>query len=392
MSEKKYEYFTAPELGFDEDAVKQLENACDLPISVRGALMPDCHRGYGLPIGGVLATENAVIPYAVGVDISCSVKMTLLDIPVSKFESKAPRFRSAIQKETRFGAGGQFGKKEMRQHAVMDEDWSVSPITLESKDRAWRQLGTSGSGNHFVEIGIATIRDNNQEITPGEYIAILSHSGSRGTGALVCEHYKNLARENCPDLSEELKHLSWLSLDSQEGQEYWNAMNLMHDYAMANHELIHKHIAENLGLESIFTCQNSHNLAWKEVHGGRELIVHRKGATPADKGLLGLIAGSMMTPSYIVEGLGNEASLKSCSHGAGRVMSRKQAKEAFLWSQWKPQLEAAGIDLLSAGLDEMPGAYKDIEKVIKAQTELIVPVGTFQPKIVKMADGGRAED
>src|ERR1051326_4532778 len=251
--------------GLEHDAVMQMEKACLLPVSVAGALMPDAHVGYGLPIGGVLATENAVIPYAVGVDIACRMKMTVLDIPVRDLERKQDRLTRAIEAETRFGVGANF--KERRVHNVLDADWSVSSITKQNKDKAWSQLGTSGSGNHFVEFGLFTAHDKIYELEPGTYVALLSHSGSRGTGAAVCDYYSKLAfgqrRGSLPD---ELLRLAWLSLDSQEGQEYWNAMELMGKYAAANHWCIHHHVAGNLGAQVLLDLENHHNFAWKEKH------------------------------------------------------------------------------------------------------------------------------
>jgi tRNA-splicing ligase RtcB len=184
--------------------------------------------------------------------------------------------------------------KQRREHDVMDRDWSVSPVTKSHRDKAWSQLGTSGSGNHFVEFGLFTahgdILSPGQAGTPallpaGTYVALLSHSGSRGTGASVCDHYSKLAFSQFPDLPSELKRLAWLSLDSHEGQEYWAAMELMGLYAAANHACIHRHIAKNLGAQVIAGVENHHNFAWEERHvvdGVQEtLIVHRKGATPA---------------------------------------------------------------------------------------------------------------
>src|SRR6266446_6007769 len=188
--------------GLEHDAVMQMEKACLLPVSVAGALMPDAHVGYGLPIGGVLATENAVIPYAVGVDIACRMKMTVLDIPMRELERHQDRLTRAIEAETRFGIGANF--KERRQHQVLDADWSVSPVTKQNKDRAWSQLGTSGSGNHFVEFGVFTNENAVEGFAPGEYVALLSHSGSRGTGAAVCDHYSKIAFSQFPDLPSEL--------------------------------------------------------------------------------------------------------------------------------------------------------------------------------------------
>ena len=192
---------------------------------------------------------------------------------------------------------------------MLDADWDVSPVTKQNKDRAWSQLGTSGSGNHFVEFGLFTAHGQIHGLEPGTYLALLSHSGSRGTGAAVCDHYSKLAFSQFPDLPSELKRLAWLSLDSQEGQEYWAAMELMGRYAAANHALIHKHVAANLGAEVLLDLENHHNFAWKERHviNGveKEVIVHRKGATPAGQGVLGIIPGSMASPGFVVSGKGN---------------------------------------------------------------------------------------
>ena len=381
--------------GLDHEAVMQMEKACLLPVSVAGALMPDAHVGYGLPIGGVLATKNAVIPYAVGVDIACRMKMTVLDIPMRDLEQKQDRLKHAIEKETRFGVGASF--RDRRQHAVMDADWSASPVTRQNKDKAWAQLGTSGSGNHFVEFGLFTAHSKINDLEPGVYIALLSHSGSRGTGAAVCDHYSKIASSQFPDLPNELKRLAWLSLDSQAGQEYWHAMELMGQYAAANHACIHHHIAAHLGAPVLLDLENHHNFAWKETHviGGveREVIVHRKGATPAGAGVLGIIPGSMATPGYVVSGKGNAESLNSASHGAGRAMSRKAANEKFNWKDVNRFLKQQGVTLISSGLDEVPMAYKNIREVMAAQSDLVTVMGQFDPKLVKMAPGGeRPED
>ena len=395
--------------GLDHEAVMQMEKACLLPVSVSGALMPDAHVGYGLPIGGVLATENAVIPYAVGVDIACRMKMTVLDIPLRDLEQKQDRLTRAIEAETRFGVGANF--KNRRAHEVLDADWSVSPITKQNKDKAWSQLGTSGSGNHFVEFGLFTAHGEiatgaslphsatmaSQLLPAGTYVALLSHSGSRGTGAAVCDHYSKIAFNQFPDLPSELKRLAWLSLDSQEGQEYWAAMELMGQYAAANHACIHRHIAENLSATVLLDLENHHNFAWKEKHviAGveREVIVHRKGATPAGAGVLGIIPGSMATPGFVVSGKGNAESLNSASHGAGRAMSRKAANEKFNWKDVNRFLRERGVTLISSGLDEVPMAYKNIREVMEAQRDLDTVLGQFDPKLVKMAPAGeRPED
>ena len=384
--------------GLEPEAVKQMANACALPVSVAGALMPDAHVGYGLPIGGVLATENVVIPYAVGVDIACRMKMTVFDRKANTIAGQKDRLANILEGETRFGIGAKF--QQRRDHDVMDEDWSVSPITERFRDKAWAQLGTSGSGNHFVEFGEFSVDAEQARalgIEPGEYVALLSHSGSRGTGAQVCQHYSRIAMDRHTELPKELKHLAWLSVDETAGQEYWAAMNLMGHYAAANHALIHKYIARKLGAEVILDIENHHNFAWKERHvvdgEERELIVHRKGATPAGVGVMGIIPGSMASPGFVVRGKGEPDSLDSASHGAGRVMSRTKAKQSFTWSAVKKLLVERDVTLLSAGLDEVPGVYKDIAQVMAAQTDLVDVLGRFDPKLVKMCPAGeKAED
>lgn len=375
----------------EPESVRQLENACHLPVAVRAALMPDAHRGYGLPIGGVLATRNAVIPYAVGVDIACRMKMSVLDLPAGTIERDSDGLARAIEAETRFGIGASF--KRRRGHDVMDEDWAVTDITRRLKDKAWSQLGTSGSGNHFVEFGIFEIAGRDLGVEPGHYLALLSHSGSRGAGATIAGHYSKLAMGRHRELPRELVHLSWLDLGSEEGEAYWRAMTLMGRYAAANHACIHHHVARHLGAGVLLDLENHHNYAWKEEHDGERVVVHRKGATPAGAGVVGIIPGSMASTTYIVRGRGSAASLNSAAHGAGRVMSRTQAKHTLAWSHVRNHLEERGVRLLSAGLDEVPMVYKDIDQVMAAQADLVQPIARFHPKIVKMAPAGeRAED
>ena len=321
--------------------------------------------------------------------------MTVLDLPMRDLDRKRERLAKAIESETRFGVGARF--EDPREHPVLHEDWSVSPVTARNKDRARLQLGTSGSGNHFVEFGTFTNPEPIGDLPAGEHVALLSHSGSRGTGASVCEHYSRLAMQKHPELPKELAHLAWLGLDDPDGAEYWAAMQLMGHYAAANHQLIHEHIARHLGLEVLLDVENHHNFAWRERHVvqgvERDLIVHRKGATPAGEGVLGIIPGSMASPGYLVSGLGNAESLRSASHGAGRVMSRTKAIQLLEWDRVRRQLRDRGVHLLSAGLDEAPAVYKDIEQVMAAQADLVRILGRFDPRLVKMApEGEKAED
>jgi tRNA-splicing ligase RtcB len=377
--------------GLEEQAVKQMAVAAKLPVAVKGALMPDAHLGYGLPIGGVLATEGCVIPYAVGVDIACRMRLSIYDVPGKRLDGMRDKLGKILERETRFGVGAEH--RNPLDHAVMESDWKVSPITQRSYDKARRQLGTSGSGNHFVEFGTLTLNQPDLGLPAGTYLALLSHSGSRGTGAAVCQHYSKLAMDRHRDLPKEMKHLAWLNLASDAGREYWAAMNLMGDYAAANHEMIHKLIAKALGEKVAASVENHHNFAWKETHDNRDVIVHRKGATPAGQGVLGIIPGSMADPGYVVRGRGVADSLESASHGAGRRMSRKAATQKYRWNHVKDKLKDAGVTLLSAGIDENPNVYKNIDEVMAQQTALVDKVARFDPKVVKMADGkDRPED
>ena len=242
------------------------------------------------------------------------------------------------------------------------------------------------------------MRDAVVGLPSGRYVALLSHSGSRGTGAQIAQHYSRLARSLHPELPQELAHLAWLDLSTEGGQEYWAAMELMGKYAAANHALIHAHVARALAVDVRLDLENHHNFAWRERHrlpdgSEAEVIVHRKGATPAGAGVLGIIPGSMGTPGYIVRGKGVAASLNSAAHGAGRRMSRTKAKETFTWDLTRRFLRERNVTLLSAGLDEVPMAYKDIDEVMAAQKDLVEPLARFDPRLVKMAPTGeRPED
>ena len=212
----------------------------------------------------------------------------------------------------------------------------------------------------------------------------------------MCQRYSEMARKMAPAQirnHSQIRHLAWLSMDTQEGQEYWAAMNLMGRFASANHHVIHKNVVKLAGGHSLATVENHHNFAWKEEHNGKQLYVHRKGATPAGKGVLGVIPGNMADSAFIVRGRGNDDSLRSASHGAGRCMSRTAAKKAFNWRQWKDHLVQKNVRLLAGGLDEVPGAYKNIHDVMAAQRDLVEVVGEFMPRIVMMCgDGSRPED
>ena len=365
------------------NAFRQMETAMRLPVAVGGAMMPDAHQGYGLPIGGVLAADNAVIPYGVGMDIGCRMSLTLYDLRPEYLNRYNYQLKMALKQKTGFGTGGELGISQ--EHEILDRpEFGETDLLKQLHGKAVKQLGASGSGSHFVEFGVVDLRGGNDlSVAPGQYVGILAHSGSRGFGATIAKHYTDLAKSETL-LPREAQHLAWLSLDSEAGQEYWLSMNLAGDYAKACHDRIHINLAKHLGIKPIAKVENHHNFAWKEWHFGKELIVHRKGATPAHKGELGIIPGSMTAAGYIVRGRGESASLRSASHGAGRKMSRSKARENITGSAMKKMLSQHGVTLVGGGLDEAPIAYKDLEQVMKSQENLVDIIGKFTPKVVRM--------
>jgi tRNA-splicing ligase RtcB len=375
----------------ENGAWTQMKIASKLPVAVAGALMPDAHTGYGLPIGGVLATDNAVIPYGVGVDIGCRMCLSVLQIEATSFDKYAASFEDVLVTNTVFGTGGEWTKN--REHPLIESPLFKELKVLQGMERrALKQLGTSGSGNHFAEFGILDLPldDADLGLKNGKYVAFLTHSGSRGIGATIAKYYTNIAMKK-RYLPKEAHHLAWFSLDEQEGVEYWLAMNLAGDYASACHHLIHQRIAKALGVNVIARVENHHNFAWKELFEGKEVIVHRKGATPAKLGEMGIIPGSMTAPGFVVRGKGESASLQSASHGAGRLMSRSQSKKTITQYALKNLLKQHEVTLIGGGLDEAPHAYKDIHLVMQAQNQLVDKVATFFPRIVRMA-GEKGED
>jgi tRNA-splicing ligase RtcB len=369
----------------EESPIKQMDTAMRLPITVKGALMADAHLGYGLPIGGVLVTKNSVIPYGVGMDIGCRMCMSVYDLPVNVIEKDKARLKQILVDESRFGNDEFNGPKD---HAVLERREFKEISFLKSlHSKAYNQLGTSGHGNHFVDIGELEITDLNNEwkLPIGKYFAILSHSGSRGMGAEIARHYTRIAKDIC-QLPKGFTELSWLNLDTEEGEEYWLAMNLAGDYSAANHEQIHQRFTKALAGDLLFKVENHHNFAWKEkLEDDSEVIVHRKGATPASPGVLGVIPGSMASPAFIVRGKGNSESLNSAAHGAGRVLSRKAAKRSISKKEMQQYLSKSNVTLIGGNTDEAPWVYKDIIKVMKHQKDLVEIVAKFTPRIVRMA-------
>lgn len=382
----------------EANTLDQMEGAMRLPVSVGGALMPDAHLGYGLPVGGVLATEGSVIPWAIGVDIACRMRLSVFDVSPDLVDERRDELADVLLRNTNFGAGSKFKEGRRPEHEVLDDPaWEATSFLGGLKGTGRAQLGTSGSGNHFVEWGVfealdgadgASERDQEAFVPGRKYLALLSHSGSRGVGFKIANRYSGIARQKHPHLHESVADLAWLDLSSEEGEEYWLGMQLAGRFASANHAVIHDKISHALGEDVLTKVENHHNFCFVERWNGRDVHVHRKGATPAGRGVMGVIPGSMGDAGYVVRGKGNEESVNSAAHGAGRVMSRSQAFKTLSEERWREYLAERGITLIGGSVDEAPAAYKDVETVVGLQGDLVDLVGRFTPKIVRMDAGG----
>lgn len=357
------------EVEIEEGAMRQIKNIANFPFAFHHiAIMPDCHQGYGMPIGGVLATKDVIIPNAVGVDIGCGVcaqKTSLKEINIHILKSIISDIKKIIP------AG--FEKHKERQDEKLMPKLEIENAYIKDEwDNALKSLGSLGGGNHFIEI---------QKGSDG-HIWIMLHSGSRNLGKKVADHYNQLAKQHCKKNNFEYlikQELPFLKFESKEGQKYFAEMNFCVKYALANRELMMERIKEvfKKNIRDIkwndFT-NIAHNYASLETHFGEDVMVHRKGATQALAGQRGIIPGSQGTKSYIVSGLGNPGSFYSCSHGAGRKMGRKQATRELDLKTEIEKLNKQNIlhsIMRVKDLDEASGAYKDINKVIKNQDDLV---------------------
>lgn len=356
----------------EDEALQQAVNLSNLPFAYSHiALMADVHVGFGMPIGGVLASRGVIIPNAVGVDIGCGIiaaKTDIKNINIDQIENIVDKAHKTIP----------LGYK----HHKKPREWKGfhnppnSKVVLEELEAARYQLGTLGGGNHFMTI----------EQGSDGHIWLMVHSGSRNFGYKIANYYNKIANEINKEtkLSPPKQDLAGLYIDSEEGQEYFIAMNYALEFARENRKQLleqfyaifreetHSHrILQKIGIH--------HNYAAIESHFGEEVIVHRKGAIRAESGELGIIPGSMGTPSYIVEGLGNEESFKTCSHGAGRVMSRKMANKLITREMADKAMEGIVHKGWRGDLSEAPMAYKDIEEVIANQKDLVKPVVKLTP-------------
>lgn len=381
-----FRLWTDPRLPAEPEAIHQLETALSLPVAVGGAGMPDLHVGYSLPIGGVVVLDGAVSPAFVGYDISCMMMLTILDAPelppaaLERVEIRK-RFLGWMQASTSFGLGSQ---TRGVQHPVMDDPgWRDIPFLRGLKDLAASQVGSSGAGNHFADIVTGRYADGS-----GEFIGLLTHSGSRGVGNKVGHEYAAQADRAVKRGSGIPAGYGWFDIHSSGGQEYLAVMRLMGDYAFANHEVIHHQFLRVSGLERASMIWNKHNFAWVDENG---LVCHRKGATPAELGQMGIIPGSSGSDSYLVTGKGNPQSYNSASHGAGRPYSRTEAKRRFDPAGFEAHMRRLGITYHGVAADETVAAYKDIQRVIAAQADLVDVTAVMRPRVVLMG-GGRADD
>ena len=373
-----------PEADIAPAALAQLQLALRLSVAEAGALMPDAQVGQSLPIGGVLALRRAVSPSLVGVDIGCRMHLSIYALPPAEMIARRDPLFQDLRAVTAFGLGIEaVGRPE---HPLLDagERWALTAQTKTLHTRAWRQLGTSGSGNHFAEL-VTGECVNPESGLPETFCGLLTHSGSRGVGYALAEHYMRLAASETARTARVPKRYEWLDLDGDAGREYWSAMTLAGDYARACHEIIHAAFARRAGLTPLLTVDSPHNFAWQENGTGR--VVHRKGATCAAPGVWGIIPGSMASASYLVRGLGNADALSSASHGAGRVGSRAEARSRISLTEARRQMARQGVLVDGLSADESPAAYKDIERVLRLQIDarLITPLARMHPVAVIMA-------
>ena len=363
----------------DESALQQARNLASLPFAFGHiALMPDVHCGLGMPIGGVLATKGIVVPNAVGVDIGCGMCAIKTSLRVEDIDHKRiVRVLELIRQAIPLGFDHH---KELQDESLLPEGYDIDnlPCVKNQLSAARHQIGTLGGGNHFIEI---------QKSSNGE-VWIMIHSGSRNVGKQVAERYGKIAKNlNKRWYSQTIDGLEFLPIECTEAQNYWREMRWCVDFALCNRKVMMQHICNairemfpNVEFEPMINI--AHNYAAWESFGDKDLIIHRKGATRAYKGEIGIIPGSQGAKSYIVRGLGNPESFMSCSHGAGRVLGRREACRVLDLKSEIGKMNAQGIiHSISEQrhLDEAPSAYKDIDKVMANQRDLVEPIVQLSP-------------
>lgn len=363
----------------EDGALEQARNLANLPFAFNHiAIMPDSHQGYGMPIGGVLATKEVIIPNAVGVDIGCG--MCAIQTSLTKIDTETlKRIMGIIRKEIPVGFGHHNEKQDISLMPVLEyeglpemSDVEAYPIVSREFNKALKQIGTLGGGNHFIEI---------QKGSDG-YIWIMIHSGSRNFGLQIANYYNDVAKKlnsKWHSVVDPKKDLAFLPIESVEGRAYLREMQYAVDFALANRKLMMDNIIKIFaGFYGTFLYNPminiAHNYARMENHFGENVMIHRKGATLADENTIGIIPGSQGSKSYIVKGKGNKDSFNSCSHGAGRKMGRKDAERRLNLEEEIKKLDDMGVIHAIRGkkdLDEAPGAYKDIDVVMENQKDLV---------------------
>ena len=358
----------------DAKAMQQIENLTTLPFLFHHlAIMPDVHAGMGMPIGGVLACKDVVIPNVVGVDIGCGMCAVKSNYKVTDISQEVLRKKIMNGIRQRIPLGMAHHTQPQPETCLPNgHEVERMEVVKRRQSAIVYEVGTLGGGNHFIEL---------QKDEEGN-LWVMLHSGSRNLGKLVCEHYNKLAQQlnaRWDTVVDEKLRLPFLPVGSVEFKNYWAEMQYCIDFALCNRSLMMQRIQEVItdalpGIAFEPMINIAHNYAAWEKHYGQNVIVHRKGATLAREGMVGIIPGSQGTASYIVEGLGNAASFNSCSHGAGRVLSRTAAIASLDLQAEVAQLEAKGIVHAIRSQDDMQeatGAYKVIEEVLASQTYLI---------------------
>ena len=366
----------------EASALKQAVNLSNLPFAIHHvALMPDAHTGYGMPIGGVLFADGAVVPYAIGVDIGCGVALVETDLTVTTLSrERLERVLEEIERRVPTGTSSQ--KRSIdREQALADIGLSIpDSIRPEWWHRAVQQLGTLGSGNHFLEV---------QRDAEGAVFVML-HSGSRSLGKTICDefHRRALAQNVASGVPLPDRELAYLPVETDDHHRYWSAMQFGLRFAEVNRSRMLDQVEHAFGRHTGIgrfdrTVDVHHNYAAWERHFGQDGIVHRKGAVRARKGEIVLVPGSMGTASYVGEGLGNPESFETCQHGAGRAMSRTAARKAMSSRELFREMDRLGVRLRSGdaktAAEEAPFAYKDIESVMAQSADLVRPIRRLTP-------------
>lgn len=369
----------------EPSCMEQIVDLASLPFAYKHiAIMPDAHAGKGMPIGGVLATKGVVVPNAVGVDIGCGMCAAKTNLKAGQLERKTiTSVMSGIRQ--RIPLGFENRKCPVDRTILPEEDFEKLPFLKGKEKKMLCELGTLGGGNHFIEI---------QKDVDTDDVWLMIHSGSRNTGLQVATHYNKLAEYWCEKwYAEYIRGLAFMPMEVGEAKDYFREMHYCMRFAFANRSLIMSLIQEAFSavcpeIEFEPMINIAHNYAAWEQHFGENVIVHRKGATSARKGEIGIIPGSMGTKSYIVEGLGNPDSFMSCSHGAGRKLSRSAARQTLILKEECEKMESRGIihGMRASGIDEAPGAYKDIDKVIALEADLVKPIIELVPLAVIKGD------